>query len=421
MRFRVLLKLAARSVGRNAQRSALTAAAMVLGLALLIFSRSLAEGAHEQWVTSAVRMGSGHVAIQAPDYLESGKLEHRIGAKASQRALDAVQAVAGDRVVAHAPRLTVTGLASSASSALPVRIEGVDPDGERVFSDLDEKVENGRYLEPDDRLHAYIGVELARRLGLKVGNRFVLTAQSAAGDVEGQLVRVAGIFHTAIPEMDEGLIHIPIETARAWLGTPGAVTTHAVLLASSRDTGGVVDELRDQLAGDSDLRVLGWRRASPELDSALRMDDYGDYVFHSILFAIVALAIMNAVMMSVLGRRREFGLLQALGLTGAQTGWVVFGEGLFLTAVSGIVGMGLGFLFTWAFFRDGLDFSGIAQSESAWASAGGIVDPVIVPIFHSSQVLLSLYFILIIGTLASIYPAVRASKLDVAEAMKLDQ
>ena len=421
MKFVILLRLAARSVGRNARRSALTAAAMVLGLALLIFSRSLAEGAHEQWVESAVRMGSGHVAIQAPDYLESGKIEHRIGAQSYQRALNAVEAVAGDRVVAHAPRLAVTGLASSASSALPVRIEGVDPDGERAFSDLDEKVEDGRYLNPDDRLQAYIGVELARRLGLKVGSRFVLTAQSSTGDVEGQLARVAGIFRTAIPEIDEGLIHIPIETAREWLGTPGAVTTHAVLLRTSRDTDGVVAELQAELAGDSDLRVLGWQRAAPELDSALRMDDYGDYVFHAILFAIVALAILNAVMMSVLGRRREFGLLQALGLTGAETGWVVFGEGLFLTAVSGGVGVVLGYLFTWAFFRNGLDFSGLVDNEGVWASAGGIVDPVIVPIFHSSQVLLSLYFVLIIGTLASIYPAVRASKLDVAEALKFDQ
>ena len=421
MRSAVLLKLAARSVRRNTRRSALTAAAMAVGLALLIFSRSLAEGAHEQWIDSAVRMGSGHVAIQAPEYLETGKLKHRIGPDAHQRALDAVEAVAGGRVIAHTPRLAVMGLASSASSALPVRIEGVDPHRESAFSDLDEKVQAGRYLQSDDRLHAYIGVELARRLGLKLGSRFVLTAQSAGGEVEGQLVRVVGIFRTAIPEMDEGLIHIPIETAREWLGVPGAITTHAVLLSTARDTDEVVQELRTELSVDSKLRVLGWRRAAPELDSALRMDDYGDYVFHSILFAIVALAILNAVMMSVLGRRREFGVLQALGLTGAETGWVVFGEGLFLTAASGGVGMVLGFVFTWAFFRDGLDFSGLVESEGAWASAGGIVDPVIVPVFHMSQVLLSLYFILIIGTLASIYPALRASRLDVAEAMKFDQ
>ena len=76
MRFRVLLKLALRSVGRNARRSALTAAAMVIGLALLIFSRSLAEGAHEQWVTSAVRMGNGHVAIHFIDSGEGISDEH---------------------------------------------------------------------------------------------------------------------------------------------------------------------------------------------------------------------------------------------------------------------------------------------------------------------------------------------------------
>ncbi len=90
MRFRVLPKLAARSVARNTRRSALTASAMVIGLAPFIFSRSISEGPHEQWITSALRLGTGHVAIHAPGYLDSGKLEDSIGAKAYQRALDAV-------------------------------------------------------------------------------------------------------------------------------------------------------------------------------------------------------------------------------------------------------------------------------------------------------------------------------------------
>ena len=80
MRLTVLLKLAMRSVGRNTRRSALTSLAMVLGLALLVFSRSLAEGAYDKMIDSGVRMGSGHIAIQAPEYLETGKLEHRLEA-----------------------------------------------------------------------------------------------------------------------------------------------------------------------------------------------------------------------------------------------------------------------------------------------------------------------------------------------------
>jgi len=415
----VLLRLAGRSVGRNMRRSTLTAAAMVLGLALLIFTRALAEGGHEQWIDDAVRLGSGHVAIQAPEYLETGRLEYHLDATATTRAVEAIETLEGHGLVSWAPRLRVDGLASSAASALPVRIIGVDPIEESVFSTLDDKVQEGRYLEPDDRLHAFIGTQLAERLDLRVGSRFVLTAQTATGDVEGQLVRVAGIFRTAIPEMDEGLIHIPIETARSWLHAPGAVTTLATLLGTARETDLAAETLKAGLADVTGLRVLTWQQASPDLDSAVRIDDYGDYVFHTILFAIVALAILNAVLISVLGRRREFGILQAMGLTGFETGLVVFGEGLFLTAVSGVVGMGVGFLFTWGFFRDGLDFSGFMDSEMTFS--GSIVEPIIIPVFHSSQVLLSVYFILVIGTLASLYPALRAARLDPAEAMKFDR
>jgi ABC-type lipoprotein release transport system permease subunit len=392
---------------------------MVIGLALLIFSRSLSDGGHEQWIDSAVRLGTGHIAIQAPEYLETGKLDHRLDSARASRAASAVENVLAQQALAWAPRLSVNGLASSAASALPARIIGVDPEREARFSDIDEKVQDGRYLGPEDRLHAYVGVELARRLELRVGSRFVLTGQSATGDIEGQLVRVAGIFRTAIPEIDEGLIHVPIWTVREWLRTPGAVTTVATLLASSRMTTPAASSLEEELSTESGIRVLGWQEAAPELESAIRLDDYGDYVFHIILFAIVALAILNAVIMSVLGRRREFGLLQALGLTAGETGWVVFGEGLLLTALSGVVGIALGYLFTWVFFRDGLDFSGLIENEMSFS--GGIMEPVIVPVFYLKHVLISVYFILIIGTLASIYPAIRASRLDPAEAVKVEQ
>jgi ABC-type lipoprotein release transport system permease subunit len=419
MKLYALLLLSLRSVGRNARRSILTATAMALGLALLIFSRAIAEGGHEQWIDSAVRLGTGHVAIQAPDYLETGRLEHRLDSARVQRVVAALEDPAVAPLVSlWVPRLTVSGLATSASSALPVRIEGVDPARERVFSTLPDQLRDGRYLEPDDRLHAFVGEDLARRLDLEMGSRFVLTAQVASGQVEGQMMRVAGIFHTGIQEMDEGLVHVPIGTVRRWLGVPGAATTLAVLLESTRDTDGVVRRLDQELDGAEGIRVLGWRQASPEMDSAVRIDDYGDYLFHTILFAIIALAILNAIMMSVLGRRREFGILQALGLTGGETGLVVLGEGLCLTAASGLIGMVAGFIFTWVFFRHGLDFSAFMESMTA---SGGVINPVIVPVFRLDQVFLSVVSILVIGTLASLYPAFRATRLDVAEAVKFEQ
>jgi ABC-type lipoprotein release transport system permease subunit len=214
MRLPALLKLSARSVGRNVRRSALTATAMALGLALLIFLRGIADGGHEQWIDSAVRLGTGHVAIQAPNHLETNRLEHHLNEEQTDRVIAALaDPEVEDLILRWTPRLAVTGLASSAASALPVRIEGVDPDLETSFSELGDYLSEGRYLEEGDRLHAYVGVEFARRLELDVGSRFVLTAQGATGDVESQLMRVGGTFRTGVMDLDECLIHVPIETA----------------------------------------------------------------------------------------------------------------------------------------------------------------------------------------------------------------
>jgi putative ABC transport system permease protein len=412
----VLVWLALRSILRETRRSLLTASAMALGLALLILSRALADGAHEDWIEAGVRWAAGHVAIQSQGYLESGSIDDHLEAGAVQAALNAVERGSlGDQVQARVVRLTVSGLASSPTAAVPVRIMGVEPERESVFSELDQRLVDGRYLEPGDRLSAYVGVRLVERLGLEVGSRFVLTAQGVDGQIEGQLVRVAGTFRTGIEEMDEGVIHMPLGTARSWLAASDVATTVAVLLASSRDVSEAVFALETSLAG-AGVRVVPWRESAPELDSAVRMDDYGDYVFHTILFAIVALAILNAVLMSVLYRKREFGVLQALGLSPRENGLLVLVEGVLLTAFAGLIGIVLGFGVTWGFFRDGLDLSFLLTQELTFS--GLVFDPVMVPEFRIEQVIQSVAFILVIGIVASLYPAYHATKLDPAEAVK---
>ena len=413
-----LLRLAGRGVLREARRSVLTASAMALGLALLMFSRSLADGGHEDWINAGVRMGAGHVLIQAPGHRESGSLEDRLSESQADVSLAALGALEGPSApLATTLRLSTNGLASSASSAVPAVIQGVDPEIEAGFSHVVEKLTEGRYLETDDRLAAYVGSGMAERLGLSLGSRFVLTAQSTGGDIEGQLVRVVGIFRTGLPEVDEALVHIPIATARSWLDADGAVTTVGAILQGSRIVPEVVSELRAELE-PSGVRVLSWREAYPELDAAVRIDDYGDFIFHGILFTIVALAVLNTVLMSVLYRKREFGVLQALGLTPNETGLVVFTEGLLLTALAGIVGIALGLAVTWVFFRDGLDFSGLMNEDFTFS--GIVMDPVVFPEFRFLHILQSAVSIAVVGISASIYPAYQATKIDVGEALKFE-
>jgi len=410
--------LAVRNVLRNARRSALTAAAMTFGLAVLMWVRAIADGAHESWVTGAVRIGTGHVAIQAPEFARSGSLSDRMSAAQLQAAKAALRSPdVAPLVRAVAPRLVVSGLASSAEAAVPARIEGVDPTAEAAFSSLPRSTVGGAFLAPGDRLAAYVGTGLARRLALGIGSRLVLTAQSASGEITGQLVRVVGTFTSGLPEIDEGLVYVPLATAQGWLGANGAATTLAVLLTSSRDADRVVRAARPRLPAG--VVALSWQEAAPELASAVRIDDWSGYAFLAVLFVIVALAILNAVLMSVLNRRREFGVLQALGLTGRDTGWVVFTEGLVLSVVSGVLGIAIGLSATWLLWRHGLDFSAFMRGDISLA--GALISPIIVPEFHASQVLLCLAATLVIGVLASLYPARQAARIDVAEAMKFDR
>ena len=117
------MRLAVRNLIRQRRRTLLSGAAMVVGMALLVFSRALAEGGHEDWIDAGVRLGNGHVSVQAPEYRRQRTIEHRLSS-ADRQAIEGALAETdvARRIVAEAPRLTVQGLASSASSALPVGV-----------------------------------------------------------------------------------------------------------------------------------------------------------------------------------------------------------------------------------------------------------------------------------------------------------
>jgi ABC-type lipoprotein release transport system permease subunit len=396
---------------------------MLVGGSLLIFSLSLGDGTHESWIDSGVRMGTGHVTIENPNFQVSRKIEDRLSADTRAAVESALRAPGiAERVTVVSAKMIVRGLASSAAGARPVQVIGVDPLAEVAFSTLDDQVVEGRYLEPDDGLAAYVGVDLVESLDLRVGSRLVLTAQDVNKDIAGQLVRVVGVFRSGVSAIDQSLVHVPRDTAGAWLGSGQDVTNVGMLVAESEEVPRLVSQLRARLAepiDDGILRVIDWREAMPELNAAVAIDDFGNYLIYGILFVIIGFGIVNTVLMSVLHRHREFGLLQALGLTPRQTGALVLVEGLVLTAVSAVLAIGLGVFITWYFWGDGLDFSSMMSNEMTFS--GVVIDPVIIPLFRVARVVQALLFILMVGGIASIYPAIRAATIDVSESMKFER
>ncbi len=423
MYLRVLIVLAMRNLRRNVRRTLLTMLAMVVGGGLLSFSFSLGDGSHESWINMGVRMDTGHVTVERPEFRITRRIEHRLPADVQQVA-EATLATAeiAPLVEARSSKLTIRGLASSAAGARPVQIFAVDSAAEAAFGMVDDQVVEGRYLEPDDRLAAYIGAGLASSLELELGSRLVVQAQDANREIAAQLLRVVGIFRSGVPEVDQSLLHMPIATAGEWLGSGHDVTNVGLVLNDSGRVADVAARLEAALAepvARGEVRVMGWRESNPALASAIAIDDFGNYLIFGILFVIISLGVVNTVLMSVLHRHREFGVLQALGLTPGQTGSIVLIEGLTLTAVSGLAGVALGWFLTWWFLGDGLDFSVMMGEEMTFS--GIVIDPVIVPLFYPWRMQQIVLFMLVLGAGASIWPALRAARIDVPEAMKFDR
>ena len=425
MHARVLVVLAMRNLRRQLRRTLLTASAMIIGGALLIFSLSFGDGSHEQWIDSGVRLGTGHVTVERPEFRLRRRIDDRLPAEVRRAVEEAFASPEiAPYVVATSSKLSINGLASSAAGARPAQIMAVDPVQESAFGMLDEQVAEGRYLEPDDRLAAYVGAEMVESLELRLGSRFVVQAQDAEGEIAGQLLRVVGTFRSGVPEVDLSMIHIPLATAGEWLGSEEDVTNVGVLLNGSAATARVADRLERVLADPvarGEARVMRWREADPALAAAVAIDDFGNYLVQAFLFTIIAFGIVNTVLMSVMHRHREFGVLQALGLTPGQTGAVVLIEGFTLTVISGFLGVGIGMLCTWYFLGDGLDLTAMMENMDEMTFSGVAVDPVIVPLFTARRIVQVLVFILVVGAMASIYPALRASRIDVTEAMKFDR
>ena len=422
----VIFTLALRNIRRNVRRTILTATALIIGGAMLIFSLLFGDGTHEQWIDSGVRMGSGHVTIERPEFRLSRKIEDRLPASARPVVMAALESPdIAEQITTVFTRLTVNGLASSAAGARPAQILGVEPVTEAALSPLDDQVVEGRYLEPDDRLAAYVGAGLVESLDLRLGSRLVLTAQDAKKDIAGQLVRVVGVFRSGVPEMDQSLIHIPLATAGEWLGVGHDVTNIGVLVDDSTAVPRLVRHLRQALADPiarGETTVMGWREAMPALRDAVLIDEWGGYLVFVILFVIIGFSIVNTVLMSVLHRHREFGVLQALGLDAASDGCRRAGRGVGPDDRErhrrrGARGLPHVVLY-------GQRFRSVADQRCDTTSmtfSGVAIDPVIYPMFRMARVVQSLGFIVFLGALASVYPAIRAATIDVAEAMKFER
>ncbi|HKA52606.1 MAG TPA: ABC transporter permease, partial [Candidatus Binatia bacterium] len=300
----LLMKIGWRNLWRNPLRTLLTMLALGLGLALLLLSLGLLDGSQEQRIADRVRLGAGHLVVQAKGYQDTHAQDLLLPAgvvPAIEKLLSFGSMQGSLREVS--PRLLASGLLSSAADASKVSIFGVMPKTEASVSLVSRRIIAGTYLSDGQPAGVVIGAELARKLQVRVGSKVVLTIQAVRrtdaratdtprGEMQSSLLRVRGIFRTGLRELDTYMIHLPLPAAQALLGAPEQVTQVALFLARDSDAPLAARLLREQLTAVP-TEVLTWRESLVRLAQIFWLEGAFNYVISGILLVMVGLGVLN--------------------------------------------------------------------------------------------------------------------------------
>lgn len=405
----LFLRMAWRNIGRNPRRTAITVAAISLGLAVLIVAKGLGDGVHEQMVENSIRIFTGHLQVHARDYQEDPGLNRAIKHPEEVYSVLARQ----EGVVGFSGRVLANGLASSAENSAGVRMVGIDPAREAGVTTVTQNLIRGQPLGMQER-GILIGAKLADLLHVDLDEKVVLMAQAADGSLAADLFRVTGIFRTGSPVIDEAMVYVGIAQAQEMLVLGERISEIALLLEDSGRLPAVADALKAELSA-RELEIQTWEELSPDLVAFIKLDDASLYIFIVIVFSIVALGILNTLLMAILERVREFGIMMALGTQPRQIVGLIMLEAAGLGLISLFMGGTLGVSVTWYLSLHGID---LTRWVGEMPMMGTVINPILYTSLHLDNLVDSLLMVIVITLLSAIYPAIRAARLRPVAAIR---
>jgi len=403
----MLLKLAARNLIRHLRRTLITAFAIAGGLSLMVVSITVGNGVYVEMLHQGITKQAGHVVVQhigwQDDRERNQVVEH---APDVEEAL--LEVAPEGRVLS---RTFLAGLLTSTTNAVGASVSGVQPSAEVAVTDWNEKVTEGEWLADDDDRGIVLGAGLARSLGVELGDKVVLMVQGDE-DMESRLFRVRGVMETGSDDIDGFLAMAHIDATRELL--PGTDPAHQVSLHLERDRS---VQLAGLVTAPAGAEVLTWKEALPDLVAYIQLDRSSNDFFMFIIGVIVTIGVLNTVLMSVMERFREFGVMLAVGMTPARLFGLVVLEGLLLGLVGTALGLLGGALLAYPLVLSGLDYSAMLGGENVDIE-GVTVSMIIYGVYDWPRVAQYAVAAIFLTLASTLYPAIKASRLLPVEAMR---
>ena len=402
----MILKIAFRNTLRQKRRTILTALAMIVGFTLLSLTIGLSDGAYGNIIAMFTRNRIGHIQVHREGYLDKPSLYKTIDNASAVG--ETIQSVAG--VEAWTPRVYGAGLGSVGEKSTIVQIIGVDVARETEATRFDKKVVEGSTLGEIPWHEAVIGKGLAKIMSATVDSEIVIVSQGADGSIANDLYKIVGIAESGDDVTDRMACYLHIEDAQELLVLEGRVHEIVVIVSNINRVDKITSAIETHL-NDSTLDVAPWQVVAKSFYRAMRTDQQGDAISRLVIMLIVAIGVLNTVLMSVLERTREYGVLKAVGTKPVQIFWLVVCEVVIIALGSICVGALLGVLINHL-----LSIYGITYPEEI--TYGGMKLKTLHAEVNVRCLIIPAITVMLSAAIVSLFPAIKAARILPAKAMR---
>ncbi len=409
----MLLSIAWRNLWRNKLRSTVIFTSIAVGIIGAVVSDGFMSGMTDQRVDAAIANEVSDIQIHNPAFLLNGEIQYQI--PHAEKILNKIEAI--PQVKGVSLRMRTSAMASSANAGAGITIYGVNPAAERKVSDLYKHVIQGKYLSKKEKISTIIGQKLAHKLNLGLGDKLIVTVTDSSGNITSGAFQIVGIYKTANDRFDEANVFVNKKNLSNLIGYP--VTTGdeiAIRLKANSQTAGVIKILRrifKKEISNKQIVVRSWDQIQPLLKSMISMMNYFSYIFLVIILAALAFAIINTMLMAVMERTREIGMLMALGMNKRKIFSLIMLETIFLSVVGAVLGLVISIFIINHYATYGFDLSSVAKGLNYIGYSSRIFFRV-----NTNFYITSIILIILIAVLSSISPALKALRLQPATAIR---
>jgi ABC-type lipoprotein release transport system permease subunit len=371
------------------------------------------DGFHEQVIRNVIRYKSGHLVVSSPGF------QNRYAANLFIKNPQAVEEWLTDReeVRSYSHRVIAQGLVSTANGSSNVALVGIDPDKEKRVTRFAGNMIQGEFLGKSKK-PIILGKELAKILKAQLGTKVVVLTQGIDGSIGNELFHVVGIFETQ-SDFDKSMAFMPIADARALLSLPKrAVHETAIVLKSGTN---VIQTQKDFINdfgshSKSKMEMLNWMQVQKPLMAMIELNKGANRLLMFIILFVAALGVANSILMSILERTREFGVMLAIGTSKGDVMRMVVVETLLLSAIGVMLGNVFGVLLTLYFHQHGFDLAWLTSQKLV--VQGTIIQTVSYPTVQWVNSLFVSGTILALSFIVSIIPIKHVANLSPVRALR---